>query len=65
MTSKSSNEFFHRENRDGTFDSVCGECFATVASEKNEHDLKRAEEDHACDPWRLETLRRYKSQEKR
>lgn len=39
-------QFLHRTNRDGTFDSVCRECFITVASVNCEADLDKAEKDH-------------------
>jgi hypothetical protein len=31
--------FPHRLNRDGTFDSICRRCFATVASARDEIEL--------------------------
>ncbi len=40
--------FPHRRNRDGTFDSICSQCFSTVATEGTEAELKKAEEDHVC-----------------
>jgi hypothetical protein len=40
--------FPHRRNHDGTFDSICFRCFATVAKEKNEVELKKSEEAHEC-----------------
>jgi hypothetical protein len=36
-------KFVHRDNRDGTLDSVCSRCFATVAIAKHEADLEAAE----------------------
>jgi hypothetical protein len=32
-------KFAHRENRDGTFDSICCECFLTIAASESEVDL--------------------------
>lgn len=61
MLSQSHHRFFHRENRDGTFDSICGECFATVASDQFKANLTKAEKNHVCAAWRIETLKRYKS----
>jgi hypothetical protein len=43
-------QFAHRENGDGTIDSICSRCFVTIANALNEADLKRAETRHICDP---------------
>lgn len=43
-------QFVHRENRNGTFDSVCTLCFQTVATVKEETSLKKFENEHVCDP---------------
>jgi hypothetical protein len=40
--------FPHRRNRDGTFDSICGQCFQTVATKATEAELHVAEKDHEC-----------------
>jgi hypothetical protein len=40
--------FPHRRNKDGSFDSICLECFATVASHLSEEELKEADKNHAC-----------------
>jgi hypothetical protein len=42
--------FVHRNNPDGTTDSICGQCFATVCTSIWEAKLERAEQDHVCDP---------------
>lgn len=42
--------YTHRENQDGTTDSVCRRCFATVVTASREEDLDRAEQSHCCDP---------------
>jgi hypothetical protein len=39
----------HRANPDGTFDSICLDCFRTIGTEKRETDLRRREEAHVCD----------------
>jgi hypothetical protein len=44
----SSRSFPHRKNDDGTYDSICTECFQTVATFEHEHELKQAEEIHRC-----------------
>ncbi len=41
-------KFPHRRNHDGTFDSICSRCFATVATEGSEAELEKAEESHVC-----------------
>lgn len=40
--------FPHKLNVDGTIDSICGECFSTVASAGAEGDLQVAENAHIC-----------------
>lgn len=46
--------FAHRANEDGTIDSICRECLATVATSQWEADLEKAEQAHVCDPAELE-----------
>lgn len=41
--------YAHRYNRDGTTDSICKECFITVATAIWEADLERAEQKHLCE----------------
>jgi hypothetical protein len=45
--------FPHRRNPDGTFDSICIQCFATVATGSVEAELKAAESAHACGGFNL------------
>jgi len=45
--------FAHRTNRDGTIDSICKECFVTVATAMWESELDQPEHTHVCDPWVL------------
>jgi hypothetical protein len=40
--------FPHRRNRDGSFDSICGICFATVGSAATERELEPMEMKHVC-----------------
>lgn len=40
--------FPHRHNLDGTFDSICTECFQTVAKASIEAELEAAERIHNC-----------------
>ncbi len=51
-------QFVHRLNDDGTIDSICRECFVTVATAVSESALEREERKHICDPLLLE---RYKN----
>jgi len=43
-------KFSHRRNADGTLDSICTDCFVTIASEMSEADLVSKEGTHRCDP---------------
>jgi len=43
-------DFSHRHNPDGTVDSICRECFITVATDQDESELYRAERLHTCNP---------------
>lgn len=45
--------FAHRHNSDGSYDSICSRCYATVASAGNERALSRSESAHVCDPMAL------------
>lgn len=45
--------FPHRSNSDGTIDSICPRCFATVGTSTWEADLERMEAAHVCNPIRL------------
>jgi hypothetical protein len=40
-------------NADGTFDSMCIKCFASVARSKQEADLEGMEDAHVCRPGAL------------
>lgn len=46
-------DFVHRENSDGTIDSICRSCYATVCTSPWESDLDVAEKNHRCDPYLL------------
>jgi len=50
-------QFIHRLNEDGTIDSICGDCFITVATARSCSALEHEERKHCCNPWLLE---RYK-----
>jgi len=45
--------FPHRNNRDGTYDSICSVCYVTVASVENEPELAVHESAHRCEPVNL------------
>lgn len=51
--------FAHRNNPDGTTDSICRRCFVTVSNSIWEAELERAERDHICDPATLRQWRNY------
>jgi hypothetical protein len=39
----------HRTNYDGSFDSICPICFATIANSRIESELTACEKSHTCD----------------
>jgi hypothetical protein len=41
--------FPHLRNPDGSYDSICRACYATVATVKNECELEFHESQHKCD----------------
>jgi hypothetical protein len=43
----------HRRNRDGSYDSICLNCFATIAAGKSEAELWRHDKMHVCVPATL------------
>jgi hypothetical protein len=42
-------QFPHRENSDGTYDSICPKCFRTIDTRHVEGDLVAEERVHICD----------------
>ena len=38
----------HRKNNNGSFDSICMQCFATISHKKNEAELAEDEKKHVC-----------------
>jgi hypothetical protein len=56
MASQLTCRFPHRHNRNGSHDSICISCYATVASVQNEADLAQHEQKHVCDRSLLITL---------
>jgi hypothetical protein len=41
--------FPHRRNSDGSIDTICPKCFATVANVKTEAEVVEYKGDHVCD----------------
>jgi hypothetical protein len=58
MTAHSNANFPHRHNKDGSYDSICTTCHATVATVNRETELAQYEHSHACNPARLYQLTR-------
>jgi len=48
---KAKNGFAHRANKDGSFDSICLKCYATVGTAYDESDLDAMEAVHHCVEW--------------
>jgi hypothetical protein len=46
MTQASQTVFPHRQNADGSFDSICSECFHTIATGSTEAQLEAEESAH-------------------
>lgn len=51
MEHQMSSYFVHRPNNDGSYDSICTSCFATVASVRDEAELTQLEHGHICNPF--------------
>jgi hypothetical protein len=47
--SDNSNPYPHRRNEEGSYDSICRRCFATVVRGKAEAELQAYEAAHVCD----------------
>jgi len=48
MNSSGRDEFAHRQNADGSFDSICLACYLTVSSAPSESNLLDGEANHWC-----------------
>ena len=59
MTQTHTLQFLHRLNKDGTIDSICRECFATVVTSVWESNLEVEERKHRCDPSQIERYKKY------
>lgn len=55
--------FVHRQNKDGTIDSICRRCFRTVATALTEEELRPGEEAHRCIPLTASPLRSHHPQD--
>ena len=53
MLERNGHRFHHRRNGNGTHDSICCECYLTVASASGELELAEYERAPACDPVQL------------
>jgi hypothetical protein len=42
--------FAHRRNANGTFDSICCQCYATVSRQSNPSKHAQLETEHVCSP---------------
>ena len=60
MASGNNEEFVHRFNVDGTVDSICRQCFATVATARRESELLSQEDHHICEPDVLDRFQHWK-----
>jgi hypothetical protein len=57
MTQTYTLQFIHRLNRDGSIDSICRDCFITVATARSQSELEQEERKHSCERFLVE---RYK-----
>jgi hypothetical protein len=46
---KTDKRYIHRQNEDGTVDSICMHCFRTVATAKAIENLAEAQRNHHCE----------------
>ncbi len=53
-------KFIHRINEDGSIDSICRDCFVTIATGRTRNELEFQERQHACEPMILERYAGYK-----
>jgi len=65
LSQKTGTSFPHRRNPDGTFDSICTECFTTVATEATEAELIYSETAHNCQGFDLGQMLHRTDQERR
>lgn len=53
-------KFIHRINEDGSIDSICRDCFVTIATARTRSELEAHEHKHDCEPMVLERYAGYK-----
>lgn len=53
-------KFIHRINEDGSIDSICRDCFVTIATGRSRSDLELQERQHACEPMTIQRYEGYK-----
>jgi hypothetical protein len=58
MIEQSEKPFPHRHNADRTWDSICPECFRTVAHCRSRTELAAHEQGHVCPPDSPRNFRR-------
>lgn len=56
----SENNFKHRHNQDGSYDSICPLCFRTIATRLRQEELGEDERGHMCEEADLMWRRRKK-----
>jgi hypothetical protein len=59
MQESSRPRFHHRRNLNGTHDSICPDCYLTIASTVQEFELSEHESAHVCDPVQLYQISQY------
>jgi hypothetical protein len=62
---KARTTFAHRHNPDGSFDSICAQCFETLATESTEAELLAAESAHECKGFDLGQMMHQTGRERR
>jgi hypothetical protein len=55
MAALPAQSFTHRQNKDGSFDSICMTCYVTIASRNYVWELGRDELEHKCNPLTVAT----------
>ena len=63
MTQTHTVQFVHRLNEDGTIDSICSDCFVTVATDVSPSHLELEERKHKCDASLLDRYKRARHSE--
>jgi hypothetical protein len=63
MTQIATLQFAHRLNEDGSIDTICRECFITVATAAAESVLVREERKHICEPASVERYKKRRDRE--